>query len=94
MLGGGGGGNRIWQSSTVGSIFKASLSGTLPPNAALIGYATNGALCISAQLSTEVCEPVWPSGKALGWQAEGPRLDSRFGSAVSSKRWWFVDTVL
>ena len=20
--------------------------------------------------------PVWPSGKALGWQAEGPRLDS------------------
>ena len=22
------------------------------------------------------CEPVWPSGKAFGWQAEGPRLDS------------------
>ena len=20
-------------------------------------------------------EPVWPSGKALGWQAEGPRFD-------------------
>ena len=23
-----------------------------------------------------VCEPVWPSGKALGWQAEGPRFES------------------
>ena len=23
-----------------------------------------------------VCEPVWLSGKALGWLAEGPRLDS------------------
>ena len=22
------------------------------------------------------CEPVWPSGKALGWQAEGPRFDT------------------
>ena len=22
-----------------------------------------------------VCEPVWPSGKELGWQAEGPRSD-------------------
>ena len=21
-------------------------------------------------------EPVWPSGKALGWQAEGPRFES------------------
>ena len=21
-------------------------------------------------------EPVWPSGEALGWYAEGPRLDS------------------
>ena len=21
-------------------------------------------------------EPVWPSGKALGWQAEGPRFDT------------------
>ena len=51
-------------------------------------YAIAGALCISAQLSTdavsalrkvwmlirlwkqhsvEVCEPVWPSGKAVGW---------------------------
>ena len=22
------------------------------------------------------CEPVWPSGKALGWYAEGPRFDT------------------
>ena len=22
------------------------------------------------------CEPVWPSGKALGWSAEGPQLDT------------------
>ena len=21
-------------------------------------------------------EPVWPSGKALGWEAEGPRFDT------------------
>ena len=21
------------------------------------------------------CEPVWPSGKALGWSTEGPRFD-------------------
>jgi len=28
------------------------------------------------------CEPVWLGGKALGWQAEGPRLDS--ASAVLS----------
>ena len=25
------------------------------------------------------CEPVWPSGKALGWQAEGPRFESACG---------------
>ena len=23
-----------------------------------------------------LCEPVWPSGKALGWLAEGPRFDT------------------
>ena len=28
------------------------------------------------------CEPVWPSGKALDWEAEGPRFDS--ASAVLS----------
>ena len=27
-------------------------------------------------------EPVWPSGKALGWQVEGPRLD--YASALLS----------
>ena len=40
------------------------------------------------------CEPVWPSGKALGWQVESSiplRLSLLF---ISSKRLWFVDTVL
>ena len=27
-------------------------------------------------LKRQESEPVWPSGKALGWEAEGPRLDS------------------
>ena len=29
-----------------------------------------------------ICEPVWLSGKALGWQAETPRFD--FASALLS----------
>ena len=29
----------------------------------------------SATLSKD-CEPVWPSGKALGWKPEGPRFDT------------------
>ena len=38
-------------------------------------------------------EPVWPSGKALGWQAEWPRFES--ASAVHSlQKLWSVDTVL
>ena len=27
-------------------------------------------------ISCDRREPVWPSGKALGWSAEGPRFDS------------------
>ena len=27
-------------------------------------------------MSPPECEPFWPSGKALGWLTEGPRLDS------------------
>ena len=31
-------------------------------------------------------EPVWPSGKALGWEAEGPRFDPlRLSFLFSSK---------
>ena len=30
-------------------------------------------------------ESVWPSGKALGWQAEGPRFDPLRVSPFSSK---------
>ena len=38
-------------------------------------------------------EPVWPSGKAVGWKAEGPRFDT--ASALRSlQKLWFVDTDL
>ena len=37
--------------------------------------------CYGRQRAVLCCQPVWPSGKALGWQA-GPRLDS--ASAVRS----------
>ena len=36
-------------------------------------------------------ESVWPSGKALGWQAEGPRFES--ASALLSLEKLSVDTV-
>ena len=26
-------------------------------------------------MALPACEPVWPSGKSLGWSAEGPRFD-------------------
>ena len=38
--------------------------------------------------------PVWPSGKALGWQAEVPRFDTASALFSLRKRLWFVDTVL
>ena len=38
-------------------------------------------------------EPVWPSGKALGWQAEGPRFEST-SALLSLQKLWSVDTVL
>ena len=40
-------------------------------------------------------EPVWPSGKALIRLVSGrTSVRYRFGSPFSSKRLWFVDTVL
>ena len=36
--------------------------------------------------------PVWPSGKALGWSAEGPRFESASG-LLSLQKLLFVDTV-
>ena len=33
-------------------------------------------LLSSWSLTSRSCEPVWPSGKPLGWQAQRPRLDS------------------
>ena len=38
-------------------------------------------------------EPVWPSGKALGWWAEGPRFESA-SALLSLQKLWFVDTVM
>jgi len=38
-------------------------------------------------------EPVWPSGKVLGWQAEGPRFESA-SALLSLQQLWSVDTVL
>ena len=38
------------------------------------------------QLRTDADMPVWPSGKALGWEAEGPWFDPlRFSFLFSSK---------
>ena len=43
--------------------------------------------------SGQSCEPVWSSGKALGWYAE-LRTSVRypFGALFSSERLWFVHT--
>ena len=38
-------------------------------------------------------EPVWPSGKALDWQAEGPRFESA-SALLHLQKLWSVDTVL
>ena len=37
-------------------------------------------------------ESVWPSGKALSWQAEGPRFESAL-ALLSLQKLWSVDTV-
>ena len=42
---------------------------------------------------TTACEPVWPSGKALGWKAEGLRFESA-SALLSLQKLWSVDTVL
>ena len=51
----------------------------------LAALASFGALKIDGLWSTH-CEAVWPSGKALGWSAEGPRFDPlRLSFLFSSK---------
>ena len=43
-----------------------------------------------SQVASDGGLAVWPSGKALGWLAEGPRFES--ASAVfSPQTWWPVD---
>ena len=39
------------------------------------------------------CQPVWPSGKALRWLAEGPRFESAL-ALLSLQKLWSADTVL
>ena len=38
-------------------------------------------------------EPVWHSGKALGWQPEGPRFESA-SALLSRQKLWSVDAAL
>ena len=40
-----------------------------------------------------LCKPFWPSGKELGWQAEGPRFESA-SALLSLQQLWSADTVL
>ena len=58
----------------------------------LLKRAENSA--IKAIINQSMSEPVWPSGKALGWQVERTSVRYRFCCPFSSKRLWFVDTVL
>ena len=46
-----------------------------------------GSACTKVEAAVKwTCEPVWPSGKALGWEAEGPRFDPlRLSFLFSSK---------
>ena len=39
-------------------------------------------------------EPVWPNGKGLGWISGRTSVGYRFGSPFSSKRLWFVDSLM
>ena len=47
--------------------------------------------CLAAELFLR--EPVWPSGKAVGWEVEGPRFDTE-STLLSLQKLWFMDTVL
>ena len=58
----------------------------LKKNSTMYGY-------IRAIVSENECEPVWPSGKALGWYAEGPRFESA-SALLSLRKSWSVDTVM
>ena len=51
--------------------------------------------CMSTQLGFvfPLCEPVWPSGKALGWEAQGLRFESA-SALLSLQKLWSRDTVL
>ena len=48
---------------------------------------------IYRNLCSQVRKPVWPSGKALGWQAEGPQFEST-SAHLSLQKLWSADAVL
>ena len=48
---------------------------------------------VHGQSMVFVSDPAWPSGKALGWQAEVPRLETA-SALLSLQKLWSVDTVL
>ena len=64
----------------------------------ILSLSLSVSLCLSVSLSVSLslsldCEPVWSSGKALGWQAEGPRFESA-SALLSLQKLWSVDIVL
>ena len=48
---------------------------------------------IKSLILTSCSEPVWPSGKALGWKVEGPQFESA-SALLSLQKLWSVNTVL
>ena len=54
---------------------------------------TLGGVSVPCSHSNARGEPVWPSGKALGWSAEGPRFDP-LRLSFPLKKMWLMDTVL
>ena len=56
-----------------------------PSRSVNIGHMRSGYKIVPPRLQRG-CEPVWPSGKALGWEAEGPWFDPlRLSFLFSSK---------
>ena len=64
----------------------------VPPNSARICQLRHWkGHYLSPRSRPPMCDPVWPSGKALSGRTW---VRYRFGSPFSSKRLWFVHTVL
>ena len=101
-----GGTIRLCESTTERTeVLKSWLSGrALPDPAMAVGVVAlprwgSGSLKRAGQSVQFFCEPVWPSGRALCWQAGGPRFDPLRLSFLSNKQTnkqtielWFMDT--